>query len=110
MLILVLDPSGLTLDWCLRCMAAGHTVKLYTKGSRSSHIGEGLVDKVTNWRPYVKIADLIFVSDNLELMDEMQELIGDQINLDTNAYLRKLLSRVDGKLRQKNMRKNYDAS
>ena len=71
MLILVLDPSGLTLDWCLRCMAAGHTVKLYTKGSRSSHIGAGLVDKVTNWRQYAKVADLIFSADNLELMDEI---------------------------------------
>jgi hypothetical protein len=42
--------------------------------------------------------------------DEMQELIGDQINLDTNEYLRKLFSRFDDKLRAKNMRKNYDAS
>lgn len=74
MFILVIDPSGLTLDWCLRCVSAGHTVKLYTKGSRSSHIGEGLVDKITNWRQYVKIADLIFSADNLEFMDEMQKL------------------------------------
>ena len=41
--ILVIDPAGLTLDWCLRCLAAGHTVKLYTKGSRAAHIGQGLV-------------------------------------------------------------------
>ena len=75
MFILVLDPPALTLDWCLRCIAAGHTVKLYTKGSRSSHIGQGLVDKVTNWRKYVDAADLIFSSDNLEMMDEIQELI-----------------------------------
>jgi phosphoribosylamine--glycine ligase len=74
MLILVIDPSGLTLDWCLRCVNAGHTVKLYTKGSRASHIGQGLVDKVDNWRAYVKVADLIFSSDNLEFMDEIQEL------------------------------------
>ena len=77
MLILVIDPSGLTLDWCLRCIAAGHTVKLYTKGSRASHIGQGLVDKVENWRPYVKVADLIFSADNLEFMDEIQALIDD---------------------------------
>jgi phosphoribosylamine---glycine ligase len=75
MLILVIDPSGLTLDWCLRCIAAGHTVKLYTKGSRASHIGDGLVDKIDNWKPYTKVADLIFSADNLDFMDEIDELI-----------------------------------
>jgi len=75
MLILVIDPSGLTLDWCLRCVAHGHTVKLYTKGSRAKHIGEGLVDKVDQWKPYMKVADLIFSADNLEFMDELDEYI-----------------------------------
>jgi phosphoribosylamine--glycine ligase len=75
MFILSIDPSGLTLDWCLRCIAAGHTVKLYTKGSRASHIGEGLVDKVTNWKKYMGLADLIFSADNLEFMDEIDEYI-----------------------------------
>ena len=75
MFILVIDPSGLTLDWCLRCLASGHTVKLYTKGSRSSHIGEGLVDKITNWKKYMDIADLIFSADNLEFMDEIDAYI-----------------------------------
>jgi phosphoribosylamine--glycine ligase len=71
MLILSIDPAGLSLDWCLRCSAAGHTVKLYTKGSRASHIGEGLVDKVDNWKKYMDVADLIFVSDNMENMEEI---------------------------------------
>ena len=75
MLILVVDPSALCLDFCLRCIAAGHTVKWYTKGSRSAHIGQGLVDKVTNWRTYTKVADLIFSADNLEFMDEIDEYI-----------------------------------
>jgi len=75
MLILSIDPSGLSLDWCMRCVAAGHTVKLYTKGSRSSHIGQGLVDKVSNWRKYMDVADLIFSADNLEFMDEIDDYI-----------------------------------
>ena len=75
MLILSIDPAGLSLDWCLRCSAAGHTVKLYTKGSRASHIGQGLVDKVDNWKKYMDVADLIFVSDNMELMDQMDEYL-----------------------------------
>jgi phosphoribosylamine--glycine ligase len=73
MLILSIDPAGLSLDWCLRCIAAGHTVKLYTKGSRASHIGQGLVDKVENWKRYMDVADLIFVSDNMEFMDDLVE-------------------------------------
>ena len=75
MVILSIDPSGLSLDWCLRCVAAGHTVKLYTKGSRSAHIGDGLVDKVTNWKKYMDVADLIFSADNLEFMAELDEYI-----------------------------------
>lgn len=75
MFILSIDPSALTLDWCLRCVAAGHTVKMYSKGSRNSHIGEGLIDKVDNWKKYMDVADLIFSADNLEFMDEIDEYI-----------------------------------
>ena len=31
--------------------------------------------KITNWKQYVKIADLIFSADNLEFMDDIQKLI-----------------------------------
>jgi phosphoribosylamine--glycine ligase len=75
MLILVIDTDFLSLDWCLRCVAYGHTVKVYSKGSRASHIGEGLVDKITNWKKYMDIADLIVVADNLMFMDEIDEYI-----------------------------------
>jgi len=71
MFILSIDPSGLNLDWCLRCVAAGHTVKMYTKGSRASHIGQGLIDKVDNWKKYMDVADIIFSADNLEFMQEL---------------------------------------
>jgi phosphoribosylamine--glycine ligase len=47
---------------------------MYTKGSRNSHIGKGLVDKVDDWRPIAKIADLIFVADNMQNMEDIQEL------------------------------------
>ena len=75
MLILVIDPSGLTLDWCLRCVAAGHSVKLFTEGKKAEPIGQGLVDKVTNWKKYMDVADLIFSADNLKYMDEIDEYI-----------------------------------
>lgn len=71
MLILAIDPCGLGLDWYLRCIAAGHTVKLFTKGPKAEPIGQGLVDKVDNWKKYMDVADLIFVADNLEFMDEL---------------------------------------
>ena len=75
MLILVIDPCGLTLDFCLRCIAAGHTVKLYTEGKKAEPIGQGLVDKVTNWKKYMDVADVIFSADNLKYMDEIDEYI-----------------------------------
>jgi len=75
MFILVLDPPGLILDLCLRCIAAGHTVKLYTEGKDAEPIGQGLVDKVTNWKKYMDVADLIFSSFNFDLMDEIDVYI-----------------------------------
>ena len=72
--ILSIDPCGLSLHWCLQCVAAGHTVKLFTTGTKAQHIGEGLVDKIDNWKSYAKFADLIFVADNLDFMDEIAEL------------------------------------
>ena len=75
MFILSIDPCGLTLDWCLRCVAAGHTVKLYTEGKKAEPIGQGLVDKVTNWKKYMDVADLIFSADNLKYMDELDVYI-----------------------------------
>jgi len=73
--ILQIDPDFLGLDWALRCIAYGHTVKVYTKGSRASHIGLGLVDKVSDWKKYMDIADLIYVADNMMFMDEIDEYI-----------------------------------
>jgi phosphoribosylamine--glycine ligase len=75
MFVLLIDPDFLSLDFCLRCVSYGHTVKVYTKGSRASHIGEGLVDKVTSWKPYMNVADLIVVADNMMFMDEMDDYI-----------------------------------
>ena len=121
MFILVIDPSGLTLDWCLRCLAAGHTVKLYTKGSRAAHIGQGLVDKITNWKQYVKVADLIFSADNLEFMDDIQKLIDEgypvfgpgkkaaKLELD-RMYGQNVIKAFGGPIIPSHEFKNYDAA
>ena len=73
MLILVIDDSALSVDWCLRCISAGHTVKMYSEHENAKPIGEGLIDKVDNWKKYMDIADLVFSADNLEFMDEIDE-------------------------------------
>ena len=73
MIILVIDPAGLTVDWCLRCIAAGHHVKLWTKGPKAKNIGVGLIDRVDNWKKYIDVADLIFSADNLSEMKELDE-------------------------------------
>ena len=73
LVILVIDPLALNLDFCLRCINFGHKVLWYTKGSRSSHIGKDMVDKVDNWKKYMDVADLIFSTDNMENMDTIDE-------------------------------------
>jgi phosphoribosylamine---glycine ligase len=74
MFILSIDPHGLSLSWCLRCIAAGHTVKMYTLNNQKYEcVGLGLVDKVSDWKPYMKVADLIFVSSNMLFLDELVE-------------------------------------
>jgi len=75
--ILSIDPLGLSLHWCLDCIAAGHTVKLFTSSPKAKPIGDGLVDKIDTWghaKAYAKFADLIFVADNIDFMDDILEL------------------------------------
>ena len=121
MLILVIDPGGLTLDWCLRCLAYGHTVKLCTKGSRASHIGEGLIDKVDNWKKYMDVADLIFSADNLDYMADLDEYIkkgypifgpgkrAAKLELD-RMYGQNVIKEFGGPIIPSHEFKNYDAA
>ena len=62
MKVLFIDPPGNSLDWALRALRARHEVKIYTKPD--CEVGKGLVEKVKDWRLWMRWADLIVMTDN----------------------------------------------
>jgi phosphoribosylamine--glycine ligase len=92
--VLIIDCSGVGLDYALRCQDAGHSVKLFIRhnkdGSRNEN-GDGLVPRVANWEDHMKWADLVFCTDNLfyihgleRYRDQGYPIIGPSI--DTNKW------------------------
>jgi phosphoribosylamine--glycine ligase len=73
--ILLLDPAGALVDFGVRCLAEGHSVKQWIRphGQERSKIGRGLIDQVTNWQIHAKNADLIVLSDNAYQMRELEK-------------------------------------
>lgn len=73
--ILVIDQIGLSLDFCMRCLDFGHSVRLWIKPDDSNkhlvEVGDGIVPKVKDWRPHMNWADLIVTTDNSSLMKEL---------------------------------------
>jgi len=67
--ILVIDSyCSLGLDTCLRFMNAGHNVKWYLDkddDGKVATIGDGLVEKVKDWRKWIDWADFTFLTDNI---------------------------------------------
>lgn len=73
MKILVIDTLAAGLDFSLRCKQAGHEVKLFiAPKSNDSDTGRGIVDKVKEWQPWMRWADLIFLVDNNMYMREIE--------------------------------------
>jgi phosphoribosylamine--glycine ligase len=74
MKILAVDCIGGMLDWCMRCIEAGHDVRLWIMprdNEKRNPIGDGYVNKVADWKGSMQWADLIVLSDNAHLMPEM---------------------------------------
>lgn len=73
MRILIVDPFGeCVLDWALRCQADGHEVRWFLPPSdRTKPIGKGLVEKVEDFRPWMRWADLVFMTDNVKYLRDM---------------------------------------
>ena len=93
--LLIIDASGVCLDFALRCMAYGHKVKAYIRnnkdGSRSMVGDGGLLERVPHWEPHMNWADLIFCTDNTfyihpleKYRDQGYPIIGPSI--DTNRW------------------------
>ena len=73
--ILIIDQDKVGLPYAMRCLAAGHRVKMWQsldKGDIKSRVGEGLVDQVASWRPHMGWADLIVLTDNSKHRDELE--------------------------------------
>lgn len=72
-LVLELEDAGCGLDFVLRCITAGHSVRYYLKKDQNQNIGKGFkgIEYVDNWAPSVKWADLIFATGNDDYMPRM---------------------------------------
>ncbi len=72
MRILCIDPQANGLDWLLRCKAAGHDVLWYVPAKpRLIPIGKGMIERVADWRAWVRWADMIFCTDNTMFLREL---------------------------------------
>lgn len=75
MKILLIDPMAAFLDFALRCDAQGHEVRWWMPkekdGSRNP-VGDGLAEKVPDWRPSMAWADLIVLSDNARFLQQLE--------------------------------------
>lgn len=76
MRILLIDNGGLMADFALRCQDAGHDVRWYIRQTRMTEgIGKGLLSGksklVDDYQPWARWADLIFLSDSVRYLVEM---------------------------------------
>ena len=74
MKILVIDPSALSLDFCLRAMAEGAEVRWFIRNKPDGlvTVGDHLVQKVKHWEQHMNWADLIFLPDNSVYMEDLE--------------------------------------
>ena len=75
MKILVIDPSALALDFCLRSVSEGAQVRWFIRNKPEGQItvGDGLVQKVQHWEQHMNWADLVFLPDNSVYMADLEK-------------------------------------
>lgn len=95
LLIIDCSGSGAGLDLALRSMNYGHDVRVFMRknmdGSKCESGDGGLIHKVSNWEQHMNWADLIFCTDNLYYIHQLERyrdkgypIIGPSI--DTNRW------------------------
>lgn len=74
MKILVIDAGALALEFCMRSQEEGHEVVWFIRDNAPyiRKVGEGLVRKTSDWRRWMRWADLIFTPDNAVYMRDLQ--------------------------------------
>lgn len=73
-LVISMDTVGEGLAFALRCVKAGHAVRLYLSPKANKTIGDGFkgVEKVKDWLTSVKWADLILPTGNHEFIPALE--------------------------------------
>src|SRR5674476_284011 len=72
MKILIIDSTGVGLDFALRCQNYGHEVRVFIKKNKDGtrcETGDGLITKVPHWESSMQCADYIFCTDNTFYID-----------------------------------------
>lgn len=67
MKILFVDQTSLSLDYAMRAKAYGHQVRCYmahNKDGSRSEVGDGIIERVSDFEKHMSWADLIVVTDN----------------------------------------------
>jgi phosphoribosylamine---glycine ligase len=73
--LLIIDSGGNALDFAMRAQQWGHDVKHYFRNTpKTEHIGKGLVERVEDYRPWFRWADLVFLSDNVMYLRDIDNL------------------------------------
>lgn len=77
MKILLIDPTASFLDFAMRAEAQGHEVRWFLgpdklAGGGRYTVGDGLVNKVRDFRPHMAWADIILNSDNSKYTHELE--------------------------------------
>lgn len=71
MRLLCIDTFGeAVLGWLMRCKAAGHAVKWFV-GKSDCPVGKGMIERVDDWRQWMNWADVVFLTDNLKYLYEL---------------------------------------
>ena len=74
MRILVIDPCGAALDWCMRCQDDGHDVKWFISvNEKTKDIGKGIIQRVDDWRDWARWSDMMFLADNTKYLRELDK-------------------------------------
>lgn len=74
MKVLIWDPEGVGLPLAMRAQDAGHHVRLWIPPQHGEVVlvGEGIVERVQNWKASMTWADLIIMTDNSKFANEME--------------------------------------
>lgn len=73
--LLLIDATGVCLDFAMRCKAYGHNVRAYIRNNKDgtrSRIGDGLIERVSDWEAHMNWADLIFTTDNTFYIHQLE--------------------------------------